>query len=168
MNADERIDRLREELQITRHQLSLAQAEATHYRRLLLQQSLSPQPLEKKEIEQMMNVNTLQFSNYQLDSTLMNEKNDHNYNDDDIDSDNDENVDHVSSPVFRQSLIGPSRPCHSNYGNHERNVVYKFVPPLEFLPAVFVAEYRDVIEIIEKYAQLYHRFAGDNTLSVSQ
>ncbi|KAH9599202.1 hypothetical protein LSM04_009119 [Trypanosoma melophagium] len=158
MDTDERIDRLREELQIIRHQLGLAKAEVAQYQRLLLQQSQSSPPLNDKEMDQVMNVGTPRFSKHQLDSTLMNKK----YDDDIVDGDS------VSCLVPYHASIEPSRQCHTKYCTHEGNVVYKFVPPLEFLPAVFVAVYRDVIEVIEKYAQLYHRFAGDNALSVTQ
>lgn len=34
---------------------------------------------------------------------------------------------------------------------------YRYVPPLEFLPEPFVKEYLDVIFIIDKFAQVFHR-----------
>jgi hypothetical protein len=35
---------------------------------------------------------------------------------------------------------------------------FRYVPPLEFLPQVFVTEYIDVIRIIDKYAQIFHKY----------
>jgi hypothetical protein len=34
----------------------------------------------------------------------------------------------------------------------------RYVPPVDFLPAVFVEQYADVLMIVDRYAQLYHKY----------
>ena len=43
------------------------------------------------------------------------------------------------------------------------STVYRYVPPHEFLPKVFLEEYFDVLEIVDRYAQLYHKHHLDQT-----
>ncbi|KEG11043.1 hypothetical protein DQ04_03031010 [Trypanosoma grayi] len=151
MDAAEQIERLRQELQITRYQLCLAQAEAARYQSLLLSKA-AEDGVEQRQLD----VDEVRQTDWRCgsvsSSSLLEEKS----------GDTEEEEEFINVPRIRACRQSKHRSARHPCGKRVREevVVYKFVPPLDFLPAVFVAEYRDVIEIIEKYAQLYHRFAS--------
>ncbi|CUG92741.1 Hypothetical protein, putative [Bodo saltans] len=75
--------------------------------------------------------------------------------DDDFD-DNDELNDGVALSSHQHSPHVPEQ--LGNVFRASSAMTIRYVPPVDFLPAVFVEQYADVLMIVDRYAQLYHKF----------